>query len=46
MGFARTLLVSDAGLVEAGYVERARDTLAAAGVEAIPFHDFDENPDT
>ena len=46
MGFARTLLVSDAGLVEAGYVDQARDTLAAAGVEAIPFHDFDENPDT
>ena len=46
MGFGRTLLVSDPGLVEAGHVERARRSLAAAGVEAIPFHDFDENPDT
>ncbi len=46
MGFGRTLLVSDPGLIEAGYVEKARGSLAAAGVEAIPFHDFDENPDT
>ncbi len=46
MGFRRTLLASDPGLVEAGFVERASTMLAAAGVTALPFHDFDENPDT
>jgi alcohol dehydrogenase len=44
--FSRTLLVSDRGLLDAGHVERAITTLAAAGVEALPFHDFEVNPDT
>lgn len=46
LGFRRTLLVSDPGLVEVGYVERACEALRAAGVAPIPFHGFDENPDT
>ena len=46
LGLARPLLVADHGLQAAGHVERARDLLAAAGIETVPFHDFDVNPDT
>ncbi|HEY7169622.1 MAG TPA: iron-containing alcohol dehydrogenase [Vicinamibacterales bacterium] len=46
LGFARTLLVADRGMVAVGYVERALQLLQAAGVTAVPFHDFAENPDT
>jgi len=46
LGFKRTLLVADPGLVAAGYVERATGILAAAGVEATGFHEFDANPDS
>lgn len=45
LGFARTLLVSDPGLVASGHPERARRTLAAAGLEVGAFHDFDHDPD-
>lgn len=44
--FRRTLLVADRGMVAAGYVERALRSLGEAGVEAFPFHEFGENPDT
>ena len=44
--FTRALLVSDRGLLDAGHVERAMAVLADAGVDALPFHDFDVNPDT
>src|SRR5437762_5558181 len=44
--FRRTLLVSDRGLVDVGHVAQAVRLLEAAGIEAIPFHDFDSNPDT
>ena len=40
------LLVADHGLQEAGHVERAIAELRESGVEPIPFHDFDVNPDT
>ena len=46
LGFRRTLLVSDAGLLAAGYVARASALLAARGIEAIGFHDFGANPDS
>ncbi len=46
LGFGRTLVVADRGLTAAGYVARAVELLAAAGVESFAFHDFEANPDT
>jgi alcohol dehydrogenase len=46
LGFRKTLLVADPGLVATGYVERATRCLAEAGVEAVPFHEFDHDPDS
>jgi alcohol dehydrogenase len=45
LGFSRTLLVADAGLVRAGHLEHARASLEAAGVHAIEFSEFGPNPD-
>jgi alcohol dehydrogenase len=45
LGFARTLLVADAGVVNAGHLARARQSLRAAGVDAIDFTEFGPNPD-
>ena len=44
--FRKPLLVADHGLLEAGHVDRALRLLGAAGVDPVPFHDFDINPDT
>ncbi|PYU17485.1 MAG: alcohol dehydrogenase [Acidobacteria bacterium] len=46
LGFRRTLVVADRGLVAAGYVARAVERLAKAGVQAFAFHDFEPNPDS
>jgi alcohol dehydrogenase len=46
LGFTRTLVVSDHGVEQAGYVERALKSLSAAGVTGRPFLEFDCNPDT
>lgn len=46
LGFVRPLLVADRGIVEAGFVSRATASLAEVGIVALPFHDFDANPDT
>ncbi|MEZ5402918.1 MAG: iron-containing alcohol dehydrogenase [Bryobacteraceae bacterium] len=46
LGFARTLLVADRGMIGAGFVARAQASLEAAGVAVLTFHDFGENPDT
>jgi alcohol dehydrogenase len=46
LGFTRTLLVADRGLVDSGHVTEAVTPLKAAGIEVIEFHDFDVNPDT
>jgi alcohol dehydrogenase len=46
LGFRRTLLVADAGVVQAGYVAAAIGALEAAGIEAVVFHDFGQNPDS
>jgi alcohol dehydrogenase len=46
LGFRRTLLVSDQGLVGAGYVSAAIRSLEEAGISAILFHDFGHDPDS
>jgi alcohol dehydrogenase len=46
LNFNRTLLVSDQGVVAAGYVNRASELLTRARIEVFAFHDFDVNPDT
>ena len=45
LGFLRTLIVADAGLVDAGHLDHARASLQSAGVDAIAFSDFGPNPD-
>ena len=45
LGFERTLLVADPGLVRAGHHDHARASLAAAGVQTVDFDDFGPNPD-
>lgn len=46
LGFRRTLVVADRGLVASGHVEAATKCLTSAGVSVNTFHDFDSNPDT
>jgi alcohol dehydrogenase class IV len=46
LGFGRTLLVADMGVLQAGYVAAATRSLEAAGIDTVPFHDFGENPDS
>src|SRR5205814_1048827 len=46
LGFRRTLLVADRGILSCGYVERAINLLAGSGVTVFTFHDFDSNPNT
>src|SRR5690349_12814803 len=46
LGFRRTLLVADHGLVASGHVDEALAPLRAAGIEVVRFHDFEANPDT
>jgi len=46
LGFTRTLIVSDPGIVASGHVARAASMLEAAGIATFFFHDFDANPDT
>lgn len=46
LGFRRTLLVADHGLLASGHVDEALEPLKQAGVEVFTFHDFDVNPDT
>ena len=43
---SRPLLVADHGLLEAGHVDRVSQILRDDGLDPIPFHDFDVNPDT
>ena len=46
LGFRRTLVVADKGLVSTGQVARAVASLEAAGVSAGVFDGFDSNPDS
>jgi len=46
LGFKRSLLVADAGMVACGYVAEATTLLTAAGVSVFHFGEFGENPDT
>ncbi|MGH9371786.1 MAG: iron-containing alcohol dehydrogenase [Vicinamibacterales bacterium] len=46
LGFQKTLLVADPGLVEAGHVARIQRALEAAGVSVVPFTACGENPDS
>jgi alcohol dehydrogenase len=46
LGFHRSLLVADAGLVQAGHVAHAMKLLEAEGIEVAPYHDFGANPDS
>src|SRR6476620_5130142 len=46
LGFRRTLLVADRGILACGYVGKATKLLTDAGVTVFTFHDFDSNPNT
>jgi alcohol dehydrogenase len=45
LGFQRTLLVADLGMIACGYVEQASQFLIQSGIEVFTFHDFGANPD-
>lgn len=45
LGFRRTLLVADPGLVACGHADHAASVLRNTSVEVLIFHDFDANPD-
>ena len=46
LGFRRTLLVADQGLVTSGHVDEALAPLRLSGIDVVRFHDFEVNPDT
>jgi len=46
LGFRRTLVVADPGIVGAGYAERAVGLLRGVGGSPLVFSGFGENPDT
>jgi alcohol dehydrogenase len=46
LGFRRTLLVADHGMIASGHVDEALAPLQQAGIEVLRFHDFESNPDT
>lgn len=46
LGFRRTMLVADHGLVASGHVDEALVPLRREGIEVVSFHDFDVNPDS
>jgi len=46
LGFVRTLIVSDPGIVAAGYAGRTAAILDACGIQSWRFDGFDANPDS
>jgi alcohol dehydrogenase len=46
LGFSRTLVVADRGMVAVGNVDRVAGLLAGADVSPFFFHEFDANPDS
>jgi alcohol dehydrogenase len=45
MGFRRTLLVADKGILACGFVDQVSKLLSEAGIAVFIFHEFDSNPD-
>ena len=45
LGFKRTLLVADQGLVSSGHVDEALASLRGTPIAVFGFHDFEVNPD-
>ncbi len=46
LGFRRTLLVADRGMVATGYVDRAEEILTRENIAICHFHNFAENPNS
>jgi alcohol dehydrogenase len=46
LGFQRTLLVADSGMVAAGFVAAATKRLEQENIKVFAFHAFSENPDS
>ena len=46
LGFTRSLLVTDRGLADLGFLARAAGLLSDAGVQSVAFHDFGSDPDS
>ena len=46
LAFTRPLLVADHGLQESGHVNSVSQILRDGGLDVVPFHDFDVNPDS
>jgi alcohol dehydrogenase class IV len=46
LGFGRTLIVADKGIVATGQVARVSNLLTTAGITPWVFQEFDANPDT
>jgi alcohol dehydrogenase len=46
LGFRRTLLVADQGVLDAGHVSKAVRLLRDAGIDPTPYHSFGPNPDS
>jgi alcohol dehydrogenase len=46
LAFHRSLLVADRGVLSAGHVARVTKLLEDEGIEALPYHEFGENPDS
>src|SRR5689334_14867859 len=44
--FTRTLLVADRGVRSAGHVGTVTKALESENIVVLPYHDFDENPDS
>jgi alcohol dehydrogenase len=46
LGFTRTLLVADPGIVQTGHAHEAKRLLEGSGIETILYSDFGQNPDS
>lgn len=46
LGAKRALVISDPGVVSAGHFQRGVESLRAANIEVLAFHDVHENPST
>jgi alcohol dehydrogenase len=46
LGFRRTLIVADPGIIEAGHAGAAARVMETSGIDVSAFSDFGENPDS